>query len=168
MSKFKEIKENLIKATEEAGGRKTFSETAFNQLGTAMLNIIDEDDDVDTEVAEAAKNLRTAVITDVMKKTGHESDEIEEANKKHVFSTLPLYGYVGNLIEEYLDTGKSLRLPKKEDLNATLTMTNVEEETKTYSVPSKPGESVTYKEKAHRRIKVSSSTPDNLKEEINK
>ena len=166
MSKFKEVKEGLVKAYEESGERKTFSETAFNQLGTAMLNIIDEDDDVAEEIKTAGADLRKAVITDVMKKTGHESDEIDAEIKTHTFGTLPLYNYVGTLVEEYLDTGKALRLPKKEDLNATLTMATVEEAEKEYSVPSKPGESVKYLEKKHRRIKVSSSTPDNLKEVI--
>lgn len=166
MSKFNEIRESLKKSVDEAGGRKTFSETAFNQLGTAMLNIVSFDDDVNSEVAEAAIGLRDAIITDVMRKSGHEADEIEKAKSEHVFSTMPLYDYVGNLIEEYLDTGKALRLPKRENLNATLKMETIEECTKEYPIPSKPGESVKYLEKEHKRIKVSSTTPDNLKEEI--
>lgn len=166
MSKFNEVKENLIKQYNESGERKTFSETAFNQMGTAMLNIVEADDDINDDIKTAALDLRKSVITDVMKKTGHESDEINAEINSHTFGTLPLYGYVGNLIEEYLDTGKALRLPKKEDLNATLTMATIEEQEKSYSVPSKPGETVKYLEKKHRRIKVASSTPDALKEEI--
>lgn len=163
MSKFSEIKNKIKEDVKASGNRRTFSESAFNNMATAMINITSTDEDVNTGIKDASVELRTAIIGDVLKKAGHETDEIKHFVDEHQFTTLPMYGYVGNLIEEYLDAGKALRLPKQEDLEATLTMVNVEEEEKTYQIPSKPGESVSYLEKSHRRIKIDSSTPASCK-----
>lgn len=172
MGKFLDKKDEIIKAS-SASSRKTFNAQEFNELATALLN---EPDYVSTiavtkngEYAEEdttpVMDLRKGLIGGVLKAAGHDAAEQEKFVKEHQFSTLPLHGYMSEVVEQYLRCGKALTLRPKSDLRATITLEDKQEEVKEVKVPA-TGDVRKTKLGAYKKVKVKSTCPANLREKM--
>ena len=175
MGRFEDKKEEIrqqVQAKEKETGKKrtTFSESAFNNLATALMNDPDyEDVSVATKDGKPVNNttkpvadLRKVMIGSVLKSAGVDAAETASLIASHEFPTLPMYGYTAALVEGILDTGKGFAFPKRDDMECTLRMETIPETTKITAAPGKKGETRQTFTKVygqHRRVKVKSSCP---------
>lgn len=184
MGKFAEKKAELKQQVQEkktSSGkiRTTHSESAFNNLATALLNDPDYQDvsvtkvdgKPEQKVTKPVADLRKVMIGSVLKDAGVDAAEAAKIIAEHEFPTVPMYGYTAALLEEYLDTGKGFTFQKREDLEATLRMETVPEVTKVITNQfagsdgnSKPTFTQVCGE--HRRIRVKSTCPAGRKTRI--
>lgn len=183
MGKFIEKKNELkqqVLEKEKATGKKrvTHSESAFNNLATALLNdpdyqdvsIAKVDGKNENKVTKPVAELRKVMIGSVLKSAGVDNAEAAKIVAEHEFPTVPMYGYTAALLEEYLDTGKGFTFQKREDLEATLRMEVVPEVTKvtTNQFATEKGDKPTFTQVygEHRRIRVKSTCPASRKTRI--
>ena len=163
-------KHAAIKEAAKASNRKTFNETEFNELATAMMNEPDYTVKVATTVkgeysekeTQPVKALRKAIIGGIMKEAGHDTAEQNKFIESYQFGKLPLYPVVSEVIEQYMDAGKAFALQPKEDMRAVITIEPQEEEVKEVTAP-KSNEVTKKRYGAYRKVKVKSTCPSNKK-----
>lgn len=172
MSKFAEKKQE-IKAKAAASNRKTFNEQEFNELATALMN----EPDYTTTISQTVKgehsekeiypvkDLRKSIIGSVAKAAGCDTADQAKLIDEHQFSTLPIYNYVAEVVEEYIDANKSFALLPRTDMRATISIAPQDEEIKEVKSP-KTGEVSQRKYAAYRKVKVKSNCPQNLREVV--
>jgi hypothetical protein len=175
MGKFAEAKAELIKAAAPANGaspKRTKNKKLFNEIGTALLNDPDYQDTVYSEhngeptmiQTTPVRDLRKTMIGGIAKDAGLDAAETAKLIENHQFSTLPLYPVVGDMIEEFLDTGRVFAFGRREDLQGSIYIEEIKEPTTRSSlVPKQPGVKVTSVYDEHRRYRVKSKCPDNRK-----
>lgn len=173
MSKFKDVKAKIIE--EGLSSKKTFSESLFNTLGTAMLNDPDyerktvavKDGNLVENVDTPVKELRKKLIGSVATAAGCDAPEATKLVEEHEFPELPVYGYVDSLLQEYLDPdlGKKYAFGRKENFQAAMEIAPQEAKIKDVSAP---GSTVTKKQRqgAYNKLSVKSTCPDNLREDM--
>lgn len=171
MSKFSETKARI--AEECKGGKKTFNEGVFNQLGTAILNdpdyvkselVVKKGELTKTET-NPVKDLRKALIGSVAKAAGSDSAEQQKLIDEHQFPLLPVYDYVESTLHEYLDMGKRFPFARTETFQGSLEFTEQQETVKDVKRPGAT-ESKKQKQGAYTKLKAKSTCPDNLKEDL--
>lgn len=170
MGKFSETKKRIMA---EAGSKKTFNESYFNELSTALINdpsyeakgvAMKKGELVETTTTPVA-DLRKSLIGSVAKAAGCDASEQEKLVAEHQFPKLAMYGYVDAAMKEYLSTGKKFTFSREANLQASIESTTQEACIKDVSAPGS-------KEKKKQRqgefvkYKVKSTCPDNLKEDI--
>lgn len=163
-------KHAAIKEAAKASNRKTFNETEFNELGTALLNEPDYTVKVSTTVkgeysekeTKPVAALRKAIIDGLMKDAGHDAAERAKYVQEYKFGKLPLYPVVSEMVEQYMDAGKAFALQPKEDMRAVFTIDPQEEEVKEVTAP-KSNEVTKKRYGAYRKVKVKSTCPANKK-----
>lgn len=171
MSKFSETKEKI---TSECGsGKKTFNETLFNQLGTAILNDPDyEKDELVTKKGESSivttnpiKDLRKAIIGSVAKAAGSDTAEQQQLIDEHQFPVLPLYDFVDSTLQEYLGLGKKFQMGRKENFQGAIEFVHQDAQIKDVK---RVGSSESKKQRhgAFIKLKAKSTCPSNLREDI--
>lgn len=163
-------KHAAIKKGAEASNRKTFNETEFNELGTALLNEPEYTVKVATTVkgeysekeTQPVKAFRKSVIGGILKEAGHDTAEQNKFIDNYQFGKLPLYPIVSELVEQYMDAGKAFALQPKEDMRAVFTIEAQPEEVKEVTAP-KSNEITKKRYGAYRKVKVKSTCPSNKK-----
>lgn len=172
MSKFTE-KKNEIKAKAAASNRKTFNEQEFNELATALIN----EPEYTTTVSQTVKgeysekeiapvkDLRKSIIGSVAKAAGCDTADQAKLIEEHQFPTLPIYGYIAETVENYIDANKAFALLPKKDMRATIFIDPQDEETKEVKSP-KTQEVSKRKYSAYRKVKVKSNCPANLRTDV--
>lgn len=181
MGKFADKQKEILGTVQEKskGGKlkRTFSQSQFDTLGTALLNDPEFEDVVVSKQGnkyvekktQPVKELRKALIGSVAKAAGVDAAETQSLITGHEFPTLPLYQYTASLLEGYLDAGKSFAFEKRSDLNATLTIDTVPEITKTTRKPGPADPNapvITTIMGEHRKVKVKSSCPPGRKTKL--
>lgn len=172
MSKFTDKKQEITTAS-SSSKRKTFNAQEFNELGTALLNepeyvstvVTTKNGELLSEDTTPVKDFRKKLIGDIMKKAGHDTAEQEKYVAEYQFPTLPLYPIVSEMTEQYLRCGKAFTLRPKNDMRATITIDDKEEEIKDVKVPA-TGEVRQTKLGAYKKVKVKSTCPSNLRTRI--
>ena len=172
MSKFIEKKKE-IKEKAAASNRKTFNEQEFNELATALIN----EPGYKTTISQTVKgeysekeifpvkDLRKSIIGSVAKAAGCDTAEQAKLVDEHQFSTLPMYNYVAEVVEEYIDANKAFALLPKNDMRATIFIDPQAEEVKEVKSP-KTQEVSKRKYAAYRKVKVKSNCPQNLRSDV--
>lgn len=169
MSKFAEKKAELLKNQAE-NSKKVFNAQDFNELGTALLNDADytvelsvkKNGDVTTKETTPVKDLRKKVIGGVAKAAGLDSSEQASLVDSYEFDTLPLYGYVSELLEGYMSVGKPFTMQKKNDMQGSIYIETQPEEVKEVKSPQ-TGEVSKRKYGQYRKVKVKSTCPTHLR-----
>lgn len=173
MSNFKDVKKKIIE--DGLSSKKTFSESLFNQLGTAILN--DEgyertvasmkDGELKEETVKPIGELRKQLIGSVAQAAGCDAAEQGKLVEEHQFPTLSLYPFVDSTIKEYMkpDVGKRYVFGRENNIQASMEF--VEQEACIKDV-SAPGSTVSKKQRqgAYLKLKAKSTCPDNLREDI--
>lgn len=166
---FSEVKDEIFKQT-QAGGKKTFSESTFNKLTSAMLNEVGyeaktvkrtKDGEVKEEIIKPVDEFRSKVIGTIAKQAGVDKDETEKLIKEYKFpADTSWYPIVSESLTNSMEAGKSFVTLSKDDMVASLSMETIPEQVKMNGAPGAPESEkkpVVYGE--HRRIKCSSGCP---------
>lgn len=169
MGKFADKKAEMIKAQGE-NSKKVFNAQDFNELGTALLNDTDyvatlsvkKNGEVSTKETTPVADFRKKAITDLLKTAGVDSAEAATLGATYQYPTLPLYPIVSEMIEGYMSVGKPFTFQKKNDMQASVYIENMEEEVKDVKSPQ-TGEVSKRKYGAYRKVKVKSTCPDHLR-----
>lgn len=176
MSKFLEKKTEIIQSTTPEEGKKqkkTFSKTAFNQLGTALLN----DDTYEVEVVSRSKGevtaktinpskqLKKQLIEQPLKAAGVDSAERAKIAETFEYTNLDLFDYYSELTSAALDTKGVIVLNSKRDMEAKITMEECEETIKENKSPQ-GGEATRWKYGAYKKVKVKSTCPKALRTKL--
>ena len=172
---FAEVKKDILGKSTESG-KKTFSESTFNTLTSAMLNEVNYeaevskrsgDGTVTTEVIKPVKEFRERIIGGIAKAAGVDKDEQEKLVNDYQFdSNTNWYPVMSEAIKNSLEAGKSFTFITKNDLECTLTMHEVDESIKMVGAPGaseKDKKPVLYGK--HRTIKASSGCPRHLRKD---
>ena len=172
-----EVKEaSITKDTEgKVKQNRNFNKSQFDDVMVTLLNDTEyeatvvtkrnDDGTVVTKQVNPAMAFREGTLKPIL--AGFGVDKIEAENIKTVEITKVdgLYEIMSEGIELYARTGKKFNFLPKEDLSASLTLDEIEEEVKTYRVPNSD-ETTTVKEGKHTKMKVKSSVPANRKTKI--
>lgn len=169
MATFSEMKQEVLSQT-QAGGKKTFSESTFNKLTSAMLNetgyeakIVkrSKDGEVREEILKPVDEFRQKVIGTIAKQAGVDKDETEKLISEYKFpSDTPWYPVVSEALTNSMEAGKTFTALSKGDMVASFSMETISEQVKMNGAPGAPDSEkkpVVYGE--HRRIKCSSGCP---------
>lgn len=170
MGQFKEKKKAILEQAVAQGKKKTFNEQQFNELGTALLNepsytvevTSTEKGEKVVKTVSPVADFRNSVIGQVAKAAGADSAEQSKLKSEMLFSTVPMHGFISEVISEYLDAGKRFSFLPKEDQKASLIQENVAATTKTTKNP-KTQEEGTLTTGAYRKVKADSACPEHLK-----
>ena len=171
MGTFADKKKELMEASKSS--RKVFNKQNFNKLGTALLNdpdytttvAVTKDGKVELKEIHPSADFREVAIGGVLKAAGHDATEREKFVQEYQFGTLPLTDAVSSMLEEWADTGRPFTMTKKEDLNASIYIEKQPETIKEVKSPQ-TGEVKKKKYSAYRKVKVRSTCPANLKEDV--
>lgn len=167
MSKFTEKKQE-IKEKAASSNRKTFNEQEFNEMATALIN----EHDYGTTIAQTVKGeysekeilpveeLRKSLIGSVAKAAGCDTADQARLIKEHQFPTLPIYGYIAEAVENYMDAGKAFAFLPKDDMRGTIYIESQEETVKEVKSP-KTQEVSKRRYLPYRKIKTRSNCPQN-------
>ncbi len=162
-----------VRAGKNGKAIKTFSKKEFENVFTSFLN---ETQYETTVYATKGEGFETSVITPVaeFRKTFYNTlidfgvDKQEAAKMldgTYQFTKAPgSYAFISEVLEQYLKY-KKFAFQSKEDFNAVIRIDDIEETEREYS--SFGSDKKRKKEKKHRRLKVSSSTPKWKKEDLN-
>ena len=175
MSNFSEAKKAIEEKYKSKDGkiRKTWNRQEFNEIATAVINdpdytstayTVKGEDLVETQAKDVA-GLRKVMIGSVAKATGADAAEVTKLVENHEFPTLPIAGVIGDIMYEYLETGKAFAFPRKQDLQGSIIIESKEETTKTKNVPNGSGTATSHYA-AHRVYKAKSKCPSNLKKRM--
>ena len=173
MGKFAEAKKKLTDEISASTQKKTFNETYFNVLSTAMLNdpgyekveLKNKGGELKEEKSTPIADLRKSIIGSVAKSAGCDAAEQEKLINEHQFPTLPMYDYVESSMREYLGLGKNFPFARQTDFQASLGMETVAATVKDVRVPGS-NETHPQKQGQHRKLKASSTCPKNLRVNI--
>lgn len=170
---FNETKQQIFEKAKESG-KRTFSESTFNGLTSAMMNEPDyevtvskrsKDGTVTTDVIKPIADFREKVIGSIAKQAGVDKDETEKLVKEYKFSAdTPWYPVVSEAVTNSLEAGKAFAIIPKNDMEATFSMQDVAEAIKMNGAPGAPESEkkpVVYGK--HRVIKCSSGCPKHLR-----
>ncbi len=168
---FSDVKKEIFEAA-VASGKNTFSEKAFNQLTSAMVNemgyqatIATSKKGDETEVIEPVKEFRKAVIGGIAKSAGADDAEVNELIDNYTFSpNTPWYPIVSEAITNSLEAKKAFTMLPKSDMNCTLKIVEKEEHVNMVGKPGTPEKDkkpVLYGR--FRKIVSTSTCPDGLK-----
>ena len=173
MGKFAEAKKKLTDEISNSTQKKTFNETYFNVLSTAMMNdpgyekteLKNKGGELVEEKTTPIADLRKSIIGSVAKSAGCDSAEQERLVNEHQFPVLPMYDYVESAMREYLGLGKNFPFARQNDFQAALEMETVAATVKDVRVP---GSNDTHKQRQgeHRKLKAKSTCPKNLRVNI--
>lgn len=170
MAKFAETKKRI---QEEAGSKKTFNESYFNELSTALLNdpeyekveMVTKKGELVEEKTTPIKDLRKALIGSVAKAAGADQAEQEKLINEHQFGKLPMYDYVDSALHEYLGLGKKFPLSRKENFQGAIEFA---EQKAAIKDVKRPGSDVVKKQRQgdYIKLKAKSTCPANLKQDL--
>ena len=170
MAKFAETKKRI---QEESGSKKTFNESYFNELSTALLNdpdyekveMVTKKGELVEEKSTPIKDLRKALIGSVAKAAGADQAEQEKLINEHQFSKLPMYDYVDSALHEYLSLGKKVVMSRKENFQGAIEFSVQKATIKDVKTP---GSDVVKKQRQGEfiKLKAKSTCPDNLKQDL--
>lgn len=173
MGKFAETKKKIMAECTKPGSKKTFNETYFNELATAMLNDAAyekkeekvKNGKLETDVTTPIADLRKSIIGSVAKSAGCDAAEQEKLIAEHQFPKLPMYDYVEAAMREYLETGKKFQFARQKNFQASIETETIKATVKDVR---RPGESATTKQRQgeYVKLKAKSTCPDNLKENL--
>lgn len=171
MGLFQAKKEEIMNATKGTSNKKTYNETQFNELATALLNdynyemetVATEGGEVVDKVSTPVKDFRDKAITPLLTKAGLDKSEAQTLTETYEFPTLPIAPLVSEMIEHYTDAGKRFNLQPKRDLKASITMEVVEPVVDKVVQNPKTKEESLLSTDQHRKVKVESGCPDHLK-----
>lgn len=167
MGKFADKKQEILNQSIAQGNKKTSNISAFNELGTALINEVGyETEIVVREKGEYVKKtispvdeFRQATIGFVAKKAGCDKAEADRLTAEVQFPTLPLYPVVSEMVSGYLEAGKRFPFLQKDECQASLVMTRETAKTKEAKKPS-TGEIVgTLETPEFNKIKAQSTCP---------
>lgn len=169
MSKFLEKKTEIIEEKGE-NGKKTFSRTAFNQLGTALLNDADYETDVvstvngevTTKKINPSKQLRKQLIEQPLKAAGVDVAERAKIGESFEYQNLDFYEFYSELTAAALDARGVIVLNPKPDMEAKIVMEECDETIKENKSP-KTGEVTKWRYGAYKKVKVKSTCPKGLR-----
>lgn len=173
MGKFADAKKKLTDEISASTQKKTFNETYFNVLSTAMLNdagyekeeLKNKGGELKKEVTTPIADLRKNIIGSVAKSAGCDAAEQERLINEHQFPVLPMYDYVESSLREYLSLGKNFPFARQDDFQAALGMETVAATVKDVRVP---GSNETHKQRQgeYKKLKAKSTCPKNLRVNI--
>lgn len=171
---FNEVKADVLKKSTDSG-KKTFSESTFNALTSALVNEPDYEvevskrsgGEVTTEKIKPIKEFREKIIGGIAKQAGVDKDEQEKLVNEYKFdANVNWYPIVSEAITNSLEAGKSFTTIPKDDMECTLTMQEVPEAIKMNGAPGAPeSEKKPVLYGAHRVIKSSSGCPKHLRKD---
>lgn len=168
---FSDVKKEIFEAA-VASKKSTFSERAFNQLTSAMVNemgyqatIATSKKGDETENIEPVKEFRKSVIGGIAKSAGADDAEVNEMINNYKFSpNTPWYPIVSEAITNSMEAGKAFTMLPKADMNCTL---KIEEKAEQVKMVGKPGTPENEKKPVlygkFRKIVSTSTCPDSLK-----
>lgn len=166
---FNEIKEGL---TYSAKGKavKTFSRTDFDKLAKAFVNSPDytttvasmKGGEMQTREVKPVEGFR-GMIQAILRDFGVDKAEAERvmSDTYSIKSVNGLYEFVSELIYAYMDAGKKFEFLSKEDFIGSISVDDVDEIEKDYTIKKKDGSVNTYKvnKKAHKVLNKKSKCP---------
>lgn len=171
---FTDVKNEIFEAA-KTSNKKTFSESAFNKLTSAMVNEPEYEVKVSKtkagqlveEVTHPIAEFRKSVIGGIAKSAGADDAEVAKMVDEYKFSAnTPWYPVVSEAITASMEAGKAFTFIPKSDMNATLTLKEEKEVVKMVGAPGAPKDDkkpVVYG--AHRRIKSASTCPKSLRKD---
>lgn len=171
MAKFAEIKKKIVE--ENGSGKKTFNESYFNQIATAIMNdpeyekveLVKKHGELVESKSTPVADLRKAIIGSVAKAAGADAAEQEKLVAEHQFGTLPMYDYVDSTLHEYLSLGKKLPLSRKENFQGSIEFAPQDACVKEVKKPGAT-ESKKQRQGAFIKLKAKSTCPSNLKTDL--
>ena len=171
---FAEVKKEIFDAA-KASNKKTFSESAFNKLTSALVNEPDYEvkvaktkgGEVTEEVITPIADFRKSIIGGIAKSAGADDAEVKKMVDEYKFaSNTPWYPVVSEAITQSMEAGKAFTFIPKADMNATLTM---KEEKEVIKMVGAPGSDKNDKKPvvygAHRKIRSASTCPKALRKD---
>jgi hypothetical protein len=178
MSKFAEAKKKLLE--ENVSTKKTFNESYFNTLTTALVNdpdyelneVVMRKGELTPVTSTPVADFRKAVIGGIAKAAGADAAEQEKLIAEHQFGNIPWYPVVSEAITNYLSVDKESGASKKftfvpkEDFQGSIELKEVPATIKEVRAPGSTEPAKKQRQAAHTRLKANSTCPDNLKENI--
>lgn len=139
---FKEVKAELIanvKRGKNGNIIHSFSKTDFNEMINAMINDPEYQMEtvkvVDGELTNfstpVVKEVRDKLLIPVLMKAGVDKAEATELASTFRYSnnqTSCLYDFVVDAIYQYMDAGKKINFPNRQDFNGSIYLKDVDEE----------------------------------------
>jgi hypothetical protein len=171
MGKFEETKKKIVE--EGSSNKKTFNESYFNELATALLNdpeyekteMVTRKGELTPISSRPIAELRKGMIGGVAKAAGADAAEQEKLIAEYQFPKLPMYDYVDSALHEYLGLGKKFPLSRKENFQGSIEFT---EQKACIKDVKAPGSTVSKKQRQgdYIKLRAKSNCPDNLKSDL--
>lgn len=177
---FEQKKEEIKAAASQNIGKngepkKLFSKAQFNELAAAYLNSPDfvdhqvksKDGELCVVETTPVKDFRDTIVGGIAKAAGLDKTEQEKLADSYQFSSKADYhSFMSNVIEAYAgECGRKFSLTPRSDMKASLTIETVPETTKVVKVVGTDKEK-TVKYGEFRKVKVKSTCPDNLRQDL--
>lgn len=169
---FAELKAELTASAEKSS---VFSKSKFEELALAFANEREnefgyakiKDGELVVENAKPAKFFEK-LIYEVLVSNGHDKQEAENIAANYKFKNFDgAYLALAEILFSYIETGKSFRLPDREDFTGSIYLRNREESVTEHTNPQdKNAPKIKVKKKKHRTVETKSSAPDWLKAHI--
>ena len=168
-------KEVLDKTPAGKEPKRVFSKQGFNDLATAYMNSPEYvDSSVKSKDGQAVvvettpvKEIRESIIGGIAKAAGLDKAESAKLVESYQFSPkTDWHSMVSNTIEAYAgDALRKFTFIPRADMKGSIEIKNVEKEVKEVRVPGADNVRKKVEYGAHRKVKVKSSCPSNLKKD---